>query len=92
MDFFKLCLEELYYFDIASFVEMGLHGVQWEEYKITKCNVPYFVMGRVVGIATGYGLVRGSNPRGGRDFPHLSKPALGPTQPPVQGISRLSRG
>ena len=23
-------------------------------------------------------------PVGGRDFPHLSRPALGPTQPPVQ--------
>jgi hypothetical protein len=28
----------------------------------------------------------------GRDFPHLSRPAPGPTQPPVQWIPRLSRG
>ena len=26
------------------------------------------------------------NPGGGRDFPHLSRPALGPIQPPVQWV------
>ena len=24
-----------------------------------------------------------------RDFPHPSRPVLGPTQPPIQGVSRL---
>ena len=39
-------------------------------------------------VATGYRLtVRGSNPGGGRDFPHL-----GLTQPPVQWVHCLSRG
>jgi hypothetical protein len=38
-----------------------------------------------VGIATAYGLDGpGSESRWGRDFPHLSRPALRPTQPPVQ--------
>jgi hypothetical protein len=41
--------------------------------------------GSVVGIATAYGLNGpGIESRWKRDFPHLSRPALRPTQPPVQ--------
>jgi len=43
-----------------------------------------FYLHSAVGLATRYGLYGpGLNPGGGRDFPHQSRPALGPTQPPV---------
>jgi hypothetical protein len=49
--------------------------------------------GSSVGIATGYGLDDpGIEFRWRRDFPHLSRPALEPTQPPVQWWPVLSRG
>ena len=49
--------------------------------------------GSVVGIVTGYGLeVPRIESRWGRDFPQLSRPALGPNQPPAQWVPGLSRG
>ena len=48
--------------------------------------------GNVVGIATGYGMDGPEiESRWGRDFPHLSSPALEPTQPPLQWVPGVSR-
>jgi hypothetical protein len=63
-------------------------GIHFHLHSITKRGP-----GSVVGIATGYGLDDpGIESRSGRDFPHLSRPAMGPTQPPVQLVPDLSRG
>jgi len=51
------------------------------------------VPGSSVGIVTGYGLDGpGIQSRWRRDFPHLSRPAPGPTQAPVQWVRGLFRG
>ena len=50
-------------------------------------------LGSIVGIATAYGLDGpGIESQCGHDFPHMSRPALRPTQPPVQWVLGFSQG
>jgi hypothetical protein len=60
-------------------------GIKWDnDTNFGEARILHTGRDNSVGIATGYGLDGpGIEPRQGRDFPHLSRPALGPTQPPV---------
>jgi hypothetical protein len=61
--------------------------------KLATSNITARNRDGVIGIATCYGLESpGIEFRWGRDFPHLSRPAPRPTQPPVQSVPGLSRG
>ena len=59
----------------------------------TNALIYYHNLDNSVGIASRYGLDGpGIKSWWGRDFLHLSRWALGPTQPPIQQVLGLSQG
>jgi len=71
---------------------------EWVQIQVTLYLIKHYAMkacgpGSVVGIVTGYRLDGlGIKPQWWRDFLHLSRPALEPSQPPVQWVLGLSQG
>ena len=88
-----------------SFLTLSLNNILYLSYRnllffsvFQSCSLIYvsvfitFVPGISVGIVTDYGLDGpGSNP-GGDEIFRPSRPALGPTQPPVKLVPGVSRG
>ena len=80
---------------LRVFIRMFMYlfnGVM-EPYIFSEIKTDYRGRGGSVGRAARYGL---GGPRtasrGGRDFPHSSRPALGPIQPPIQWVPVFPRG
>jgi hypothetical protein len=78
---------------ISRSVLLRIRNVSYTSVENIKIHILSCGPGSSVVIATGYGLDGpGIESRWGRDFSHTSRPALGPTQPPVQLLPGLSRG
>ena len=89
-------LPDIALWPVASMVgSMRPSDLHQELFCIRNCTLVLCMCGpgSSVGIAIGYGLDgQEIESRWGWDFPHLSRPSLGPTQLPVQWVRGLSRG
>jgi len=64
---------------------ISLLGITKASFLYPRSMYTSYGLGSAVCIATGYGLDGpGIESQWGRDFPHLSRPVLGPTQPPIK--------
>jgi hypothetical protein len=85
-------------FSKYSFYCLPTIAVEMLKLRYSYVNFPTYTTvscgpGSSVGIATGHELEGpGNESRFGRDFPHLSRLALGHTQPPVKWKPWVSRG
>jgi hypothetical protein len=88
-----LRINSLYMFPALLAYHLEALDIQQLLYFVTASRYIYKGRGNSVGIATGYGLSGpGIESRWGRDFSPASRPALQPTQLPVQWVTGLSRG